>query len=103
MIKFINKYKQVFTIVGALSVLAICYSQQKLNAKLRAQIKQPTVNVDSLIHLKDSIQYQLDSLNTEIFPMEIELGRYQVAFTIFAERNPKAAEQYAEIISSETE
>lgn len=98
-----KQYLKYFSVGGALSLLAICYFQQKENAKLRAQIKQPVVNVDSLIHLKDSIQYQFDSLHTETFPMEIELGRYQVAFTIFAERNPKAAEQYAEIISSETE
>lgn len=103
MIKFLMAHSKELTIAGALSVLTICYFQQRELTKLRTQIKQPTVNVDSLVHLKDSIQHQLDSLDAEIFPTQIELGRYQVAFTIFAERNPKAAEQYAEIISSETE
>jgi len=51
----------------------------------------------------ESTTSRADSLEAEIFPIEIELGRYQVAFTIFAERNPKAAEQYATIISEETE
>jgi hypothetical protein len=51
----------------------------------------------------DSLQYQLDSLNYEIFPLEVELGRYEVAYQIFLERNPKAAEQYGNIISDETE
>lgn len=103
MIKFLMTHSKELTIAGALSVLTICYFQQRELTKLRTQIKQPTVNVDSLVCLKDSIQHQLDSLDADILPTQIELGRYQVAFTIFAERNPKAAEQYAEIISSETE
>ena len=51
----------------------------------------------------DSLQHVADSLHWELFPAQIELGRYQVAYGIFAERNPKAAEQYGDIISSETE
>jgi hypothetical protein len=39
----------------------------------------------------------------ELFPIQIELGRYQVAYEIFMERNPKAASQYGDIISQETE
>lgn len=51
----------------------------------------------------DSLQILSDSLNTELFPTEVELGRYQIAFQIFMERNPKAASQYGDIISEETE
>lgn len=51
----------------------------------------------------DSLQILSDSLNMELFPVQIELGRYQVAYEIFVERNPKAASQYGDIISEETE
>lgn len=51
----------------------------------------------------DSLQYQVDSLSYEMFPLEVELGRYEIAYQIFLERNPKAAEQYGNIISDETE
>ena len=51
----------------------------------------------------DSIQHVADSLHYELFPVQIELGRYQVAYDIFMERNPKAASQYGDIISNETE
>jgi hypothetical protein len=51
----------------------------------------------------DSLQVLNDSLNMELFPTEIELTRYQVAYEIFMERNPKAASQYGDIISGETE
>ena len=51
----------------------------------------------------DSLQHVIDSLNAELFPVQIELGRYQVAYDIFMSRNPKAASQYGDIISNETE
>lgn len=52
---------------------------------------------------KDSVQSLLDSVNNEVFRMEIDLGRYEVAFELFSQRNPKGAEEYAKIISEETE
>ncbi len=50
-----------------------------------------------------TLESQKDSLHWELFPVQVELGRYQVAYEIFVERNPKAAEQYGTIISEETE
>jgi len=104
MIKFINKNKHVFIIIGALLTLIICYLQQKEIHKLKKEKFEFIQGGDiSKAQTVDSLQHLVDSLHSELFPKEIELGRYQVAFEIFAERNPKAAEQYAEIISSETE
>jgi hypothetical protein len=51
----------------------------------------------------DSIQHVSDSLYWELLPTQIELGRHLVAYDIFVERNPKAAKQLDQIISSETE
>lgn len=51
----------------------------------------------------DSLQHVADSLHWELFPVQVELGRYQVAYEIFAERNPKAASEFGDIISNETE
>lgn len=51
----------------------------------------------------DSLQVLNDSLNVELFPKEVELNRYQIAYDIFMERNPKAASQFNDIISGETE
>jgi len=51
----------------------------------------------------ETVTNKADSLEGELFPVELQLSRYQVAFTIVANRNPKAAEQYATIISEETE
>jgi hypothetical protein len=51
----------------------------------------------------DSLQHVSDSLYWELLPTQIELGRREVAYDILMERNPKAAKQYGDIISNETE
>ena len=79
MIKFINKYKQAFTIVGALSVLTVCYLQQKELATLRTDIKH-----------KQSV---VDSLNSEVFVKDIQIGSYEVMWEKIKEIHPETAEQ----------
>lgn len=105
MIKSISKYKQTFTIIGAVSVLTICYFQQKELTKLRSEKKIEVLGGGDIAKAQtiDSLLHTIDSLHSELFPKEIELNRFQVAFELFAQRNPKAAEQYAQIISEETE
>jgi len=52
------------------------------------------------------LQNKCDSLVKvcdELYYYENELNRYQIAYKIFLERNPKAASQYGTIISDETE
>jgi hypothetical protein len=51
----------------------------------------------------DSLQNMIDSLHDENYPCQIELNRYQIAYQIFLKRNPKAAQQFGNIISEETE
>ena len=79
MIKFINKYKQEFTVVGALSVLTVCYLQQKELATLRVETK--------------SKQWTIDSLNNEVFVKDIQIGSYEVMWEKIKEIHPKTAEQ----------
>lgn len=87
--EWIAKYQKAIVGTGAVSVLLICYLQQKEMAKLRTEV-----------HTQ---QVKIDSLNAELYPTEIELGRYEIAYKILMERNPKAAEQFGTIISEETE
>jgi hypothetical protein len=51
----------------------------------------------------DSLQHVSDSLEDEVLYQEIKNGRYETAYQILLRRNPKAAEQYGNIISEETE
>ena len=87
--EWIAKYQKAIVGTGAVAVLVICYLQQKELSKLRAEVKVQTAAADSL--------------HNENFPCQIELGRYQIAYQILLERNPKAAKEYGDIISEETE
>jgi type II secretory pathway component PulL len=51
----------------------------------------------------DSLQRVSDSLYDRLFPTEIELNRMQTAYDIFLDKNYKAAQQFGDIISNETE
>jgi hypothetical protein len=102
--QFINKYQKLITGIGALSVLTICYLQQKELTKLRKEKIEFIQGGDiAKAQTIDSLQKLTDSLSAELLPVHIELGRYQVAYEIFMERNPTAAKQYGTIISEETE
>lgn len=78
MIKFLIKHNKQLTIAGALSVLIICYLQQRENANLRANIK--------------TNQTLVDSLKSEISIKDIDLGRYEYMWDQITELHPKDAE-----------
>lgn len=71
--------------------------------KQEKEITEQKLVIDSLTKRVLLSEKLSDSLSMELLPIEIELGRYQVAYEIFMERNPKAASQYGDIISQETE
>ncbi len=103
--EFIAKYQKAIVGTGAVAVLLICYLQQKELARLRSEPKIEVFTGGDIQKGKliDSLQNVVDSLQAENFPCQVELGRYQMAYQIFMERNPKAAKQYGDIISEETE
>jgi hypothetical protein len=67
------------------------------------QIKDKELQITQLTKQVDSLEVLSDSLKVELFPVEVELARYQVAYELFTQRNPKAASQFGDIISDETE
>jgi hypothetical protein len=103
--EFIQKYQKAVVGTGAITVLLVCYVQQKELAKLRSEPKIEVYTGGDIQKgmIIDSLQKRCDSLYDELYPTQIELGRYQVAYQILLERNPKAANQYGKIISEETE
>jgi hypothetical protein len=84
--------------------LSICLIWTSIRLSNEKQNIEPTKM--ELVQTKkslDSLKIVSDSLYYELFPIQVELGRFQVAYEIFMERNPKAASQYGDIISQETE
>ena len=79
--------------------VTVMYSNQKQNTKIEVFNGGDISKAQTI----DSLQKVVDSLHAEIFPCQVELNRYQVAYELFMKRNPKAASQYSDIISNETE
>jgi hypothetical protein len=86
----------ILTIFSIWVVLQNTSERYKINRQHESEVK---LLQDSILLIKS----QKDSLYAELYPCEIELNRFQIAFRILEDRNPKAAEQYGDIISDETE
>jgi len=77
--EFIAKYQKAIVGTGAVAVLTLCYFQQKELATLRVETK--------------SKQFIIDSLGSEIFTKDIQIGSYEVMWEKIKEIHPKTAEQ----------
>ena len=76
--------------------LVVVYQQVNIVEPLKQAAKQ--CQADLFIQAAKA-----DSLQAELLPLEIQLNRYEMAFTIMARRYPKCADIYSMIISEETE
>ena len=97
--QFIQKYQKAIVGTGAVSVLLICYYQQKELSKLRSeQIK--VYNVPAVV---DSLQSTIDSLNSEVFILQTQNGRYELSLEHLYEVNPNAGKEFTNFMEQETE
>ena len=96
--EFITKYQKAIVGTGAIAVLVVCYFQQKELTKLRAEQKIEVV-VGGDIEKANTI----DSLNSEIFILHTQNGRYELSLDHLNEVNPKAGKQFQEFMEHETE
>ena len=96
--EFITKYQKVIVGTGAIAVLVVCYFQQKELTKLRAEQKIEVV-VGGDIEKANTI----DSLNSEIFILHTQLGRYELSLDHLYDVNPKAAKEFDDFMQHETE
>jgi hypothetical protein len=97
--EWISKYQKAIVGTGAVSVLIVCYFQQKELSKLRSeQIKVYNIpyNVDSLMNIADS-------LHDELFMSKVQNGKYELSLEHLYEINPKAGKEFTEFMENETE
>jgi hypothetical protein len=95
--EFIQKYQKAIVGTGAVSVLLICYFQQKELSKLRSErvvISTPKT---------DSLQKVIDSLDTELFMSKTMNGRYELALEHLHEVNQPAGLVFQRYMENETE
>jgi hypothetical protein len=103
--EWIAKYQKAIVGTGAVSVLLICYFQQKELAKLRSEPKIELhtggdINRGKII---DSLQNRCDSLHDELFIEKVQNGRYELTFEHLKEVNPKLGKQMEDWMAHETE
>lgn len=96
--EFIQKYQKAIVGTGAISVLLICYFQQKELSKLRKEN-----NVIVSVPKVDSLQKVIDSLDTELFMSKTMNGRYELALEHLHEVNQPAGLVFQRYMENETE
>ena len=96
--EFIQKYQKAIVGTGAVSVLLICYFQQKELSKLRSERV-----VVSTPKTTDSLQKVVDSLETELFMSQTMNGRYELSLEHLHEVNQKAGLEFQRFMETETE
>jgi hypothetical protein len=97
--EFIQKYQKAIVGTGAVSVLLICYFQQKELSKLRSE----QVKVYNVPAAADSLQKIVDSLETELFMAKTMNGRYELALEHLHEVNQPAGLVFQRYMETETE
>ena len=97
--EWIAKYQKAIVGTGAVSVLVVCYFQQKELSKLRSE----QIKVYNIPHNIDSLMNIADSLNDELFISKAENGRYELSLQNLYEVNPKAAKAFDDYMTNETE
>ena len=96
--EWIAKYQKAIVGTGAVSVLLICFLQQRELSKLRAEQRMEVIVSGDI-----EKAHTIDSLQSELFVQQTIVGRYEVALELFKEANPKGADQFQLIMSTQTE
>jgi hypothetical protein len=87
--KLIMKHDKTIVWVGALSILTICYFQQRELSKLRKEFK--------------SVVILNDTLRNENFNKDNIIGRYEITFEHLNETYPKIGEKTKKWMENNTE
>ncbi len=95
--EFIQKYQKAIVGTGAVSVLLICYLQQKELSKLRSE--KTNISYSKSV---DSLGVIIDSLQTETFLLQTQNGRYELSLEHLYEVKPKARKEFTEFMENET-
>lgn len=68
-------------------------------------IKDKIVETTKPLNYNNQLNHQktIDSLNDEIFTLQIEVGRYEIALELLQEQDKRAADKFKNILSKQTE
>ncbi len=112
--EWIAKYQKAIVGTGAVSVLILCYLQQKELKRLRQyengiEIVSPEtgdpirLSIEDIQKVNEFYKLQSDSLRNEDFIKGTIIGRYEITLEHLKEVNPKAASEFEDWMSKNTE
>lgn len=112
--EWIAKYQKAIVGTGAVAVLILCYFQQKELKRLRQyengiEIVSPEtgdpirMDVDQIQMINEYYKSQADSLRSEDFIKGTIITRYEITLEHLKEVNPKAAAEFEDWMSKNTE
>lgn len=94
--KYINP---LLTFGTTMALLYVIYGQNKQLTKLESE----QVKVYNVPLAVDSLQNIIDSLNSEVFILQTQIGRYELSLEHLDEVNPKAGKEFTNFMEHETE
>lgn len=87
-----------------LALLYTVYGYREQNEKLKSERDELTKHmVDSHTMSGGNTQNIVDSLQEELFLLQTQNGRYELSLQHLEEVNPKAAKQFNDYLTNETE
>jgi predicted nucleic acid-binding protein len=86
-----------------LTLLYTVYGYREQNEKLKAACPTSDSTMKEVIVAPDVAQHIIDSLQDEMFNAQNINGRYELSLEHLREVNPKAAKQFEDYMSHETE
>ena len=102
--EFIEKYQKAIIGTGAITVLVLCSLQQKELQTLRAELKRDTLSTPIVEEgIVDSLIAESDSLNSEIFILQTEIGRHELSREVIFTKHPTLGKEYYRFYNEETE
>jgi hypothetical protein len=108
--KFTDIYQSSVLIIGALSLMVMCWYQRReintlIDENTKVKFEAQSLQGGDILkaQMYDSISALKDSLYYENFNNSNIVGRYEVALEMLREQNPKAAEEFETIMSTKTE
>ena len=94
--KYINP---LLTFGTTMALLYVIYGQNEQLTKLESE----QVKVYNVPLAVDSLQNIIDSLNSEVFILQTQIGRYELSLEHLDEVNPKAGKEFQNFMEHETE
>ena len=95
--KILSDVRLYFVIVTIL-FLSLLVNYLNMKDELSKYKTELSKNVE-----KVEMQQTIDSLQSELFIKSIEIGRYEIAFEIFKEKNKLGAQEFDLILTTQTE